>query len=64
MESNARLTSKQLGGKLWLETKMSATLYIGLTSELYKLCLLSSRYDSASYISTQPNKAGCSKYVI
>ena len=26
--------------RVWLEIKMYATLYIGLTSEKYKLCLL------------------------
>ena len=35
MESNARLTNEQLVRKLWLETMMSETLYIGLTSEKY-----------------------------
>ena len=33
MESNAWLTSEQLLSEALLDTKMSATLYIGLTSE-------------------------------
>ena len=33
MESNARLTSKQLVREALARSKMSATLYIGLTSK-------------------------------
>ena len=61
MESYSRLTSMQLvmGIKLWLETKMSATLCIGLTSENINFDYYQVDVIVPATSSTQPNKADC-----
>ena len=45
-------------GKLWLETKMSATLYIGLTSKLYKVskgAKIRNRYNQVPHLTQDTN---------
>ena len=64
MESNARLTSEQLVRKFWLETKMSTTLYIGLTSEKYNFDYFQVDVIVPATSSTQHDKTDCHKYVI